>query len=105
MSSSATSFVSSLLSTELSVTMKIKLVKTVVKSAIASMTVPSSAILQQISSVAYAVMLVTWLEIAQIDSVVLIGATVLHLQEACLADQDQQLVESVVAMSSNVRWK
>jgi hypothetical protein len=105
MSSSATSFVSSLLSTERFVTMKIKLAKTAVKSAIASMIVPSSATLQQTSSVVCAVMLATWLEIAQIDSVVLIGATGLHPQEACLADQDQQLAELVVVMSSTVRWR
>ena len=105
MSSNATNFVSSLLSTERSVTMKIKLAKTAVKSAIASMIVPSSATLQQISSVVSAVMQVTWVEIAQTDSVVLIGETVLHLQEACLADQDQQLAESVVVMSSTVRWR
>jgi hypothetical protein len=50
-------------------------------------------------------MLVIWLEIAQIDSVVLIGATGLHPREACLADQDQQLAESVEVMSSTVRWR
>ncbi len=86
-------------------TMKIRLVKTVVKSAIASTIVPSSATLQQISSVVYAVMLATWLEIAQIDSVVLIGAMGLHPPQACLADQDHQLAESVVVTSLIVRWK
>jgi hypothetical protein len=50
-------------------------------------------------------MLVIWPEIAQIDSVVLIGATALHLQEACLADQDLQLVELVVVMLSIGRWR
>ena len=105
MSSSATSFVSSLLSTELSVMMKIKRVKTVVKSAIASTIVPSSATLQQISFVVFAVMLVTWVEIAQIDSVVLIGAMGLRLRVVCLADQDQQLAESVVVMLLTARWR
>jgi hypothetical protein len=105
MSSSATSFVSLLLLTELSVTMKIKLVKTAVKSAIASTIVQSNATSQQTSSVVFAVMLATWLKIARIDSAVLTGAMDLRHQEACLADQDRQLAESVVVMSLTVRWR
>jgi hypothetical protein len=85
--------------------MRTKLAKTAVKSAIASTIAPSSATLQQTLSVVSAVMLVIWPEIAQIDSVVLIGATALHLQEACLADQDLQLVELVVVMLSIGRWR
>ena len=85
--------------------MKIKLAKTAVKSVTESTIVPSSATLQQTSSVVYAVMLDTWLEIAQIDSAVLIGAMGLLHQEAFLADQGQQLAESVVVMSLTVRWR
>lgn len=105
MSSSAINFVSSPLLTGHSVTTKIKLAKTAVKSVIESMIVPNSETLQQTSFVASAVMLVTWLGIAQTGSVVLIGAMDLHLQEACLADLDQQLAELVAAMSSTVRWR
>jgi hypothetical protein len=105
MSSSAISFVSWLLLTERSVTTKIKLAKTAVKSAIASMIVPSSETLQQTSSAVSVATLATWLEIAQTDNVVLIGVTDLHLQEACLADQEQQPAELVVVMPSTVRWR
>jgi hypothetical protein len=87
------------------VTTKIKLAKTVARLVTASMIVPSSETLRQTSSVVFAVTPVTWLEIARTGSVVLIGATDLHLREACLADQVQQLAELVVVTPSTVRWR
>jgi hypothetical protein len=105
MSSSAISFVSSRLSTERFATTKIRLAKTAVKLATASTIVQSSETSQQILSAVFAVTLVTWLEIVQTGSVVLTGATDLQLQEACLADQEQQLAELVVVMPSTVKWR
>lgn len=76
MNSSAINSVNSLRSTVLFVTMKTKLVRTVVKSVTANTTVPSNATSLPISSVVPVVMPVTWLGIVLTDSVVPIGATV-----------------------------
>jgi len=61
MSSSVTSCVSSLLSTELCVTMKIRHARIVARLGTASMTARRSRIIQPTSSAASAVMLATWL--------------------------------------------
>lgn len=75
---SAINCVNSLLSTVLSVTMRIKLARTVVKSVTANTIALNSATLQPISSAVSVEMLVTWLGIAQTVSVVKIIAMVLQ---------------------------
>lgn len=73
-SSSATNFVNLLRSTVRYATMRTKPVRTVVRSDTESTTAQNSATSPPISSVASVVMLVTWLEIVQTDSVAPTGA-------------------------------
>jgi hypothetical protein len=80
------------------VMMRIKPARTVVRSAIANMTVLSNAISLPISSVVSAVMLVTWVGIAQIGRVVLIGGTGRHLREDSPVAQELQPGGLVLAM-------
>jgi hypothetical protein len=77
-SSSATSCVSLPPSTVLSVMMRTRLARTVVKSVTGSTTALSSATLLPTLSVVFAVTLAIWLEIVQIDSVGKTGAMDLH---------------------------
>lgn len=75
MNLSATNSVNSLLLTVLFVTTRTKLARIVARLDIASTIAPNSATSLPISSVVSVAMLVTWLEIAPIDSGVRIGAT------------------------------
>jgi hypothetical protein len=75
-----------------------KLARTVVRSVIASTTVPSSAISQPTSSVVSVVTLVIWPKIARIDNVVLIGAMDRRLQEVSLVVLELRLAGLVPVM-------
>lgn len=79
MSLSVTNFVSSLLLTVRSVMMRTRLVRTVAKLVTGNMTAHNNATSLPTLSVAFVVMPDIWLEIVQIDHVVLIGVTMVHL--------------------------
>lgn len=101
MSSSATNFVNSLLLTVPSVMMRTKLARTVVRLATENTTAHNNATLLPILSVACVEMQDTWLEIVQIDHVVPIGATMVHLVQML----SQVKAVLVLAMLSTVNMR
>lgn len=87
----------------LSVTMRTRPAKTVVKLVTVNMIVPSNATSLRVSSVASAVMLVTWLGIVQIDSAARTGEMV-DLRVVCPAVQMQDALVPAMLLTESTRY-